>query len=602
MQTITHYEVYQASLGQWTMVARFTAGERDLAISHAKSIEDERRVPAAVIEDIEDLTAGTFDARLIHRSLTTGADIRVPPNASDLGSRFFMIALNGLAIGAIALVLAMVALGRANLSSSVHNLAVLGAFLGGTLLGGLMLFRLYIPVGVILWRSKDPESRKRTIMALGQGSVASDDEPATAPMAPPAIREFPAPMRAVLEADQAPPPPELGADATPPPNPADVPPPPSVEGETPAPEGTPPETAAVDPSQPAPDAPLPATTGSISDEVLLALVERNKGMLNMLADDGLTSLRPTRPILTPADRLGFSLYLLGATRAVAERNALDETTTRLLADSVLSRSRLSPEEIAAFFADLEVNGERPRYKSMIDHGRTGIGFMLGEVSGSKPLLPEILTKWNDPLNQTGEPQQVTFVLTDIVGSTAMTSEIGNAGAQRVVRAHNAICRAAAKAFRGREVKHTGDGMLMIFPDSTSGARAAIDIQQEGNTFALDNPAAPLVMRVGVHTGEAVFEDGEYFGPAVAAVNGIAAAAGNGEICISAVARQKLPTLLKAQEIDTRTVKGSATPIQLFRLLWEPKRAVGKAPVLEYRQIGANPGVPPAPVAAGSARR
>ena len=170
---------------------------------------------------------------------------------------------------------------------------------------------------------------------------------------------------------------------------------------------------------------------------------------------------------------------------------------------------LSPEEAAAFFADLEVNGERPRYKIMIDHGRAGIGFMLGDATGAKPLLPDLLGKWNDPLNQTGEPQQVTFLLTDIVGSTAMTSEIGNAGAQRVVRAHNAICRAAAKAFRGREVKHTGDGMLLIFPDSTAGARAAIDIQQEANTFALDNPAAPLVLRVGVHTGEAVYEDSEY---------------------------------------------------------------------------------------------
>ncbi len=609
MQTITHYEVYQASLGQWTMVARFTAGERDIAVSHARSIEDDHHRPAAVIEEIEDLAAASFDVRLIHRSLTTGADIRVPPNASDLGSRFFMIALNGIAIGVIALVLAMVALSRAGLSSSVYNLAVMGSFLGGSLLGGLMLFRLYIPVGVILWRSKDPESRKQTITALGQGRVASaaDDEAPPATEAP-AVRHFQAtPVRAEMDAGHAPPPPELNAEAPPAPAEASAPP---AEGETaaPSPDAQPadaasPDAAAPDAAQPAPDAlPTPASAAALSDEVLTAVVERTKGMLNMFADDGMATLRPTRPNLTPGDRLGFSLYLLGAARAAAERNALDEPTTRLLAEAVLDRSRLPTADIAAFFADFDVNGERPRYKAMLDHGRAGIGFMLGEVSGSKPLLTEILTKWNDPLNQAGEPQQVTFLLTDIVGSTAMTSEIGNAGAQRVVRAHNAICRAATKAFRGREVKHTGDGMLMIFPDSTAGARAAMDVQQEGNTFALDNPAAPLVMRVGVHTGEAVYEDGEYFGPAVATVNGVTSVAGNGEICISAAVRQRLPTLLKVEEIDTRAVKGSATPIQLFRLLWEPKRAMAKAPVLEYRQIGAQPGAPPAPAAAGGERR
>jgi adenylate cyclase len=289
------------------------------------------------------------------------------------------------------------------------------------------------------------------------------------------------------------------------------------------------------------------------------------------------------------DRLGFSLYLRGAAEAASAHTALDDAGRDAVVAAALAQSGLSPEDVTAFFADLEANGERPRYQRMIADGKAAIAGLLGDalVTGPRPTLTDLLVRWNDPLNQTGEAQPVTFLLTDIAGSTAMTSEIGNAGAQRVVRAHNAIARAATRAFRGREIKHTGDGMLMIFPDSTAAARAAIDIQQEAATFSLDNPAAPLAVRIGVHTGEAVFEGGEYYGPAVAGVNGICAAAAPGEICCSMAVRQKMPSSLRTETLGAKVLKGSATATEVFKVLWEPRRAAAKG-VLEYRQIGAPP--------------
>ena len=61
---------------------------------------------------------------------------------------------------------------------------------------------------------------------------------------------------------------------------------------------------------------------------------------------------------------------------------------------------------------------------------------------------------------------------DLVGSTALTSKLGNSGAQRVVRAHNTVVREALKEFKGREVKHTGDGLLCTFIDAAGAAKAA----------------------------------------------------------------------------------------------------------------------------------
>ena len=145
-----------------------------------------------------------------------------------------------------------------------------------------------------------------------------------------------------------------------------------------------------------------------------------------------------------------------------------------------------------------------------------------------PKLPDLIQQWADPTVRGAEIKKVTFLLTDIVGSTALTSKLGNAAAQRVVRAHNAAVRSATKNFRGTEVKHTGDGMLVTFPDAAAASRAGIEIQQEGTAYARDNPDAPLVTRVGIHTGEASFEEGEYYGPALGFLNGVCSAAGDSQ--------------------------------------------------------------------------
>ena len=290
-------------------------------------------------------------------------------------------------------------------------------------------------------------------------------------------------------------------------------------------------------------------------------------------------------MLTPSERQAVSLYLAGAAQTAADRNAFDAATTVTLVRHALERSGLFPADIDTFLAELEGEAERPRFRRMIEGGATALAARIDNASADPPLsVNELLAVWNDPSSQVPGPQQFTFLLTDIVGSTALTSQIGNAGAQRVVRAHNAIARAAAKAFRGREVKHTGDGMLLQFPDPSAGARAAMDIQREAADYAHNNPTAPLVLRVGVHTGDAVLEDGEYYGSAISIVNGVCAVVDGSEIsCTGAIRRKVAGPAFRFEDLGMRTPKGSSSSIEVFKLLWEPKRV---APgMLEYRQIG-----------------
>ena len=56
------------------------------------------------------------------------------------------------------------------------------------------------------------------------------------------------------------------------------------------------------------------------------------------------------------------------------------------------------------------------------------------------------------------------MFTDIVGSTEMTARLGDAAALELVRVHDALVRRGLAAHGGREVKHTGDGIMAAFDD------------------------------------------------------------------------------------------------------------------------------------------
>src|SRR4029077_12727651 len=69
------------------------------------------------------------------------------------------------------------------------------------------------------------------------------------------------------------------------------------------------------------------------------------------------------------------------------------------------------------------------------------------------------------------------MFTDIVGSTEMTARLGDSAALELVRAHDALVRRGLEAYGGREIKHTGDGIMASFDEVTNAVRAAAEIQR-----------------------------------------------------------------------------------------------------------------------------
>src|SRR6202158_2610115 len=142
--------------------------------------------------------------------------------------------------------------------------------------------------------------------------------------------------------------------------------------------------------------------------------------------------------------------------------------------------------------------------------------------------------------EVGEPFAHTafraILFTDIEGSTARTMRVGDAGAMRLLRAHDAIVRTALGTHGGLEVKHTGDGIMASFTSVTHALHSAIEVQSrvtERNREASD----PLRLRIGVSCGEPVTEEGDLFGTAVELAGRLCAHGFAGGILVSSAVRE-----------------------------------------------------------------
>ncbi len=131
---------------------------------------------------------------------------------------------------------------------------------------------------------------------------------------------------------------------------------------------------------------------------------------------------------------------------------------------------------------------------------------------------------------------VTILFTDMEGSTALTQRLGDAGAQELLRTHNAIVRDALKAQDGAEIKHTGDGIMASFATASKALGCAAAIQT-GFAERNETAAEPINVRIGLNAGEPVAEDEDLFGTAVQLAARVCAHAQPGTILAANVVRE-----------------------------------------------------------------
>ncbi|MCA1841621.1 MAG: AAA family ATPase [Actinobacteria bacterium] len=128
------------------------------------------------------------------------------------------------------------------------------------------------------------------------------------------------------------------------------------------------------------------------------------------------------------------------------------------------------------------------------------------------------------------PGVVTFMFTDLVGSTELLDRLGDDAADDLRRQHFSSLRQALRAHGGAEVKSMGDGLMAAFTSPLAALRCAVEIQRD-NAAGADGSEA-ISIRVGLHAGEPIAEDDDFFGTPVVVAQRLCGRAGGGQILIS----------------------------------------------------------------------
>lgn len=160
--------------------------------------------------------------------------------------------------------------------------------------------------------------------------------------------------------------------------------------------------------------------------------------------------------------------------------------------------------------------------------------------------------------------RMTFMFTDVVGSTNLAEALGDQAWERLLRWHDDTLRALIASGGGEVVKTTGDGFFVAFESARHGVDCAISIQRA----LRDHRAATgfaISVRIGLHTAEANRRETDYIGMGVHVAARVAALAGAGEIL--ATAETLADAGVTAADAREAAVKGVTAPVRIASLAW-----------------------------------
>ncbi|MEP0340164.1 MAG: adenylate/guanylate cyclase domain-containing protein [Alphaproteobacteria bacterium] len=304
--------------------------------------------------------------------------------------------------------------------------------------------------------------------------------------------------------------------------------------------------------------------------------EPRKAMLKFL-ELALGAIRSQLAKLDKLGKFGLNLYLAGAGDQLAKHSGLEGAQRNgMITEAIVAIG--TKKAMAGPFCDKFAEYEKDsKSRAMIDAGRSAMQrFIDGDVKAFGE-LPSVLESFISNKAAKATAQGVVVVMfTDLVGSTKMTQELGDLGAQQVVRTHNAIVRNALAAYHGREVKHTGDGIMAVFSNAANAVASTMVIQQELAKHNGTQGNVPVKVRIGLNAGAAVQEEDDFFGTTVQLSARVCDKADAEQIFIT----QSVRDLVTGHSIQFRDagnfdMKGIEKPVPVYEVVWRAElQAVG----------------------------
>ncbi len=174
-----------------------------------------------------------------------------------------------------------------------------------------------------------------------------------------------------------------------------------------------------------------------------------------------------------------------------------------------------------------------------------------------------------------DPGIRTVLFTDIVDSTTLTQSVGDEMAMEFLRVHDRIVRDALAASGGREVKHTGDGIMASFISAAAAVRCAAQIQRELARHEQERREHQIKVRIGGAAGEPVERGNDIFGSTVQLASRLCSHAEPEQILVSnVVAELCIGKGLTFRALGEVSLKGFDRPVRVHAVEW-PSEAVAR---------------------------
>jgi len=270
-------------------------------------------------------------------------------------------------------------------------------------------------------------------------------------------------------------------------------------------------------------------------------------------------------------RFALHLLMLGAGEAClgAESCGDSQALAGCIADA-LALLGSGGETAARLAASRQSYAQDPKPAAMLSAGMEAMATFPDARDEAERLVVEAFRQWN-MIERTGSPTEgpdVAIMFTDMVSSVQTTQALGEEGMMRLLSQHDLIVGAVLKRWRGHQVKHTGDGIMAVFPRVLDGIAAAADIQRdiELSNAAMDGMA--LKVRIGLSAGNPIRKDDDYFGTVVQTAARVCPLAGAGEVALpEAMAASAGCAGFSYSDPILAELKGFAEPQPVRKLLW-----------------------------------
>ena len=180
-----------------------------------------------------------------------------------------------------------------------------------------------------------------------------------------------------------------------------------------------------------------------------------------------------------------------------------------------------------------------------------------------------MTRAAAPAKPRSRSSTLTFLFTDVEGSTRLLEHLGEARYGEAVSRHARLLRTAFGRGGGREVDNQGDSFFFVFGDPARAALAAVDAQRALSAERFPDGSC-LRVRMGLHTGRASVLDGKFVGLAVHRAARVGDAGHGGQIVVSETTAGILRDTgaFRLRDLGDHRLKDFERPLRLYQLVAE----------------------------------